>query len=143
MEDLGENDDHFKKATLLAIFLQHANKYLSSSEVSPLVKAYQRELEIHRDQQEQTLRELERERLATIVYLAKAELEVICLKIARYDRELKEGKMKRAEYRNAMGDLLKQKKQGVLSVMELLNEQAKDEEEIREVIRKYGPASPA
>ena len=143
MEDLGENDDHFKKATLLAIFLQHANKYLSSSEVSPLVKAYQRELEIHQDQQEQMRRELEREQLATMVSLARAELEVICLKIARYDRELKEGKMKRAEYRNAMGDLLKQKKQGVLSVLELLNEQAKNEEEIREVIRNYGPASPA
>ena len=143
MEDLGENDDHFKKATLLAIFLQHANKYLSSSEVSSLVKAYQRELEIHQDQQEKRRRELEREQLATMVSLARAELEVICLKIARYDRELKEGKMKRAEYRNAMGDLLKQKKQGVLSVMELLNEQAKNEEEIREVIRNYGPASPA
>ena len=134
MEDLGENDDHFKKATLLAIFLQHANKYLSSSEVSPLVKAYQRELEIHQDQQEQRRRELEREQLATMVSLARAELEVICLKIARYDRELKEGKMKRADYRNAMGDLLKQKKQGVLAVLELLNEQAKNEEEIREVI---------
>ena len=143
MEDPGENDDHFNKATLLATFLLHGNKYLGSSEVSSLVKAYRRELEIHQDQQEQRRRELEREQLATMVSLARAELEVICLKIARYDRELKEGKMKRAEYRNAMGDLLKQKKQGVLSVMELLNEQAKDEEEIREVIRKYGPASPA
>ena len=143
MEDPGENDDHFNKATLLAIFLQNGNKYLSSSEVSSLVEAYRRELEIHQDQQEKRRRELEREQLATMVSLARAELEVICLKIARYDRELKEGKMKRAEYRNAMGDLLKQKKQGVLSVMELLNEQAKSEEEIREVIRKYGPASPA
>ena len=143
MEDPGENDDHFNKATLLAAFLLHGNKYLSSSEVSTLVEAYRRELEIHQDQQEQMRRELEREQLATMVSLARAELEVICLKIARYDRELNEGKMKRAEYRNAMGDLLKQKKQGVLSVMELLNEQAKDEEEIREVIRNYGPASPA
>ena len=143
MEDPGENDDHFKKATLLATFLLHGNKYLSSSEVSTLVEAYRRELEIQQDQQEKRRRELEREQLATMVSLAKAELEVICLKIARYDRELKEGKMKRAEYRNAMGDLLKQKKQGVLSVMELLNEQEKNEEEIREVIRKYGPASPA
>ena len=143
MEDPGENDDHFKKATLLATFLLHGNKYLSSSEVSTLVEAYRRELEIHQDQQEKMRRELEREQLATMVSLARAELEVICLKIARYDRELKEGKMKRAEYRNAMGDLLKQKKQGVLSVLELLNEQAKNEEEIREVIRNYGPASPA
>ena len=143
MEDPGENDDHFNKATLLATFLLHGNKYLSSSEVSTLVEAYRRELEIQQDQQEQMRRELEREQLATMVSLARAELEVICLKIARYDRELKEGKMKRAEYRNAMGDLLKQKKQGVLSVLELLNEQAKNEEEIREVIRKYGPASPA
>ena len=143
MEDPGENDDHFKKATLLATFLLHGNKYLSSSEVSTLVEAYRRELEIQQDQQEKRRRELEREQLATMVSLARAELEVICLKIARYDRELKEGKMKRAEYRNAMGDLLKQKKQGVLSVMELLNEQEKNEEEIREVIRKYGPASPA
>ena len=143
MEGLGENEDHFKKATLLAIFLQNGNKYLSSSEVSSLVEAYKRELEIHQDQQEKRRRELEREQLATMVSLARAELEVICLKIARHDRELNEGKMKRAEYRNAMGDLLKQKKQGVLSVMELLNEQAKNEEEIREVIRKYGPASPA
>ena len=143
MEDPGENDDHFNKATLLATFLLHGNKYLSSSEVSTLVEAYRRELEIQQDQQEKRRRELEREQLATMVSLARAELEVICLKIARYDRELKEGKMKRAEYRNAMGDLLKQKKQGVLSVMELLNEQAKNEEEIREVIRKYGPASPA
>ena len=143
MEDPGENDDHFNKATLLATFLLHGNKYLSSSEVSTLVEVYRKELEIQQDQQEKRRRELEREQLATMVSLARAELEVICLKIARYDRELKEGKMKRAEYRNAMGDLLKQKKQGVLSVMELLNEQAKDEEEIREVIRKYGPASPA
>ena len=143
MEDPGENDDHFNKATLLATFLLHGNKYLSSSEVSTLVEAYRRELEIQQDQQEKRRRELEREQLATMVSLARAELEVICLKIARYDREFKEGTMKRAEYRNAMGDLLKQKKQGVLSVMELLNEQAKDEEEIREVIRKYGPASPA
>ena len=143
MEDPGENDDHFNKATLLATFLLHGNKYLSSSEVSTLVEAYRRELEIQQDQQEKRRRELEREQLATMVSLARAELEVICLKIARYDRELKEGKMKRAEYRNAMGDLLKQKKQGVLAVLELLNEQAKNEEEIREVIRKYGPASPA
>ena len=107
MEDPGENDDHFNKATLLATFLLHGNKYLSSSEVSTLVETYRRELEIQQDQQEKRRRELEREQLATMVSLAKAELEVICLKIARYDRELKEGKMKRAEYRNAMGDLLK------------------------------------